>query len=72
MLYRHDKVRNRGFNVDPELLAHDLTILKLSKMKSITEKTHNVLLYEKYLEILNEFTILINHEIRRDSNHPDK
>lgn len=65
---KHDKISNRGFNVEPEVLAHSLAILKLSKMPSLTGNSVSEVYYDTYLEVLEDFTVLIDDRIRYDSN----
>lgn len=63
---KHDKVGKFGFNVEPELLAHDLAMLKLSKQKDIGTLDNN-LLYDEYTRILDEMENEIVARIRYDS-----
>ncbi|MCL2264199.1 MAG: hypothetical protein FWC08_13370 [Defluviitaleaceae bacterium] len=67
-MQKHDKADKIGFNVDPEQLAHDLAILKLSKMSSLTENTATVLIYEEYVKICKDFRDLIDDKMRYDSS----
>lgn len=63
---KHDKVDIHGFNIDPELLAHDLTILKLSKRDDISSLSTPAL-YDEYTRILDEMENEIDARIRYDS-----
>lgn len=62
---QHDKV-GKGFNVSKEQLAHDLAILKLSKMIDI-DKLNEYQLYDQYTNFLNDFTAMIEDKTRYDS-----
>lgn len=63
---KHDKFDPLGFNVDPELLAHDLTMLRLSKMAGL-DNLNNDELYDKYMHILDEIEKLIEFKTIHDS-----
>lgn len=63
----YDKAHRYGFWVEPEQLAHDLTIVSLLKSTKVEESTPDVLLYEQYCERLHDFRLLIDHRMRYDS-----
>lgn len=66
--YKHDLVSNIGFNVSPEQLAHDLTLLKLSRTKELTESSSEYDFYDAYVNTLKEFITVINDKISYDSS----
>lgn len=63
---KHDKVGPRGFNVDPELLAHNLAMVKLSNMPGVGEMLSREI-YDAYLKILDEMKTEIESRTRYDS-----
>lgn len=64
-MQKHDKV-GQGFNVSPEQLAHDLTIVKLSRLAGI-ESMNEWEIYDRYTELLEGFTAVVEDKIRYDS-----
>ncbi len=62
---KHDFVDPNGFFVEPELLAHDLALLRLSKkdIQSLSDQQ----LYEEYLETFRSFMSVIDDKTRMDS-----
>ncbi|MDA3731422.1 hypothetical protein PBV87_08025 [Niameybacter massiliensis] len=66
---RHD-VHSTGFYVSPEQLAHDLAIVKLNHL-NCCKNNHDY--YNKYIDLVDEFTCLIQDKIKYDSTcriHP--
>ncbi len=66
---KHDILNQNGFNVDPELLAHDLAMLMLSKHKDIQNLCDDrklSSLYSLYTNLLNEAESEINERIKYD------
>ncbi len=62
---KHDQLGEYGFNVDPELLAHDLALLMLSKQDGI-EALHEAQLYDAYTKLLDAMEVEIDARIRYD------
>lgn len=62
---KHDLIDPNGFFVEPELLAHDLTLLRLSR-KDIDSLSDQAL-YEEYLKILHSFMGVVDDKTRMDS-----
>lgn len=62
---KYDLLDPNGFFVEPELLAHDLTLLRLStkNIDSLSDQE----LYEEYLKILHSFMSVVDDKIRMDS-----
>lgn len=65
---KHDKIGTHGFNVPPEQLAHDLTMLKLYKSSEINSESNEDVIYNAYVETLIYFTAIVEDKIRYDSN----
>lgn len=63
--FKHDFVDPNGFFVEPELLAHDLALLRLSEKD--TQSLSDQQLYEEYLETLHSFMSIIDDKTRMDS-----
>ncbi len=66
---KHDQLSKNGFNVDPELLAHDLAMLMLSEQENIQElckKQKTASLYSLYTELLHEAEIEIAERTKYD------
>ncbi len=71
-IQNHDLVGQYGFNVDPELLAHDLAMLKLSKQDDIQE-LHEGQLYDAYTKLRKAMEVEIDGRIRFDQSFgPDQ
>jgi hypothetical protein len=64
---KHDKAGD-GFDVDPELLAHDLTILKLFKTLNIKADTSEYEIYDAYTKELRGFVATVGDKTRYDEN----
>lgn len=64
---KHDIVR-KGFNVEPNLLAHDLALLKLSKDPNLSFASDEMEYYDAYCNLLDEFEKLIDDKLRYDGN----
>ncbi len=62
---KHDIYDSHGFNVSPELLAHDLTILKMAKTIDF-ENLREREIYDIYTQMLDKFEIEIESRIERD------
>ena len=67
MEYKHDKISKHGFDINPEILIHDLTMLKLYKSDS-SNNENEWELYELYTEQLATFKAVIEDRIRYDKN----
>ncbi|WP_041720233.1 hypothetical protein [Alkaliphilus metalliredigens] len=67
MKYKQHDINGKGFYVDPELLAHDLAILKISKSEKLKESTNEFLYYQAYIEALHDFRTMVDGKIRYDS-----
>jgi len=64
---KHDKTSKYGFDVDPELLAHDLAILKLQSEGNFTSNTNDHVYYDSYCETYNHFRSLVQDKIKYDT-----
>ncbi|MBP2663530.1 MAG: hypothetical protein H6Q71_1478 [Firmicutes bacterium] len=64
---KHDKV-GKGFQVNPEQLAHDLALLKLAKTNKLSSQSSEHEYYDQYIETLHEFTVIIEDKTRYDSS----
>lgn len=62
---KHDKL-DGGFNISPEILEHDLTMLKLSQLPDVASLDEQEL-YNEYKKILKEFHGLVDDKTRYDS-----
>lgn len=69
-MQKHDKADKYGFDVEPELLAHELTLLKLSKSKDLNFNNEYEL-YDAYTEIYNTFKTIIDDKTRYDSTYQE-
>ena len=67
MEYKHDNISKHGFDINPEILAHDLTMLKLYKSDSFNNED-GWELYELYTEQLATIKGAIEDRIRYDKN----
>lgn len=67
MDFKHDIVGNYGFDVNPETLAHDLTMMKLYK-SDIPENTDGWDLYELYVQQHATIKAAIEDRTRYDTN----
>lgn len=65
--FKHDKVGD-GFQVEPEQLAHDLTLLKLAKSQELTPQSNEWEYYDAYVKTLHEFITVIEDKTRYDSS----
>lgn len=66
---RHDRVSSTGgYLIDPNVLAHDLTMLKLSKDTDITSSTAEEIIYDRYIKYLEHFEILVESRQRYDDS----
>ena len=63
----HDKV-GEGFSVEPEQLAHDLTLLMLSKSEELTKQSSEWDYYDAYVKTLQKVTDVIEEKTRYDSS----
>lgn len=64
---KHDKA-GEGFDVDPELLAHDLTLLKMSVSGQTTSQSTALEMYDIYTKALGQFLDLVEDKTRYDSS----
>lgn len=64
---KHDKAGKYGFDVDPELLAHDLAILQISKSNIDFQNIHEV--YDTYTETYDEIKTIIDDKIKYDDTY---
>ncbi|MCI8442532.1 MAG: hypothetical protein HFG27_08380 [Provencibacterium sp.] len=62
---KHDQAGQYGFNVEPELLAHDLALLKLSKRDDLQNMGSHTL-YDLYTQTLNEMETEVADRTRYD------
>ncbi len=62
---KHDKVGRYGFDVEPNHLAHDLTLLKLSKLDIPSDDWQ---LYDLYTETYHSLKAIIDDKTRYDSS----
>ena len=67
MSFKKHDINSLGFNVDPDLLSHDLTLIKMQLSKKFKHDMNDTLLYELYLEELNSITAIVDDRIRYDS-----
>lgn len=65
-LKKHD-INSSGFNVDPELLSHDLALLKVQLSESFKPGMNVAALYDLYTEELDLVTTIVEDKIRSDS-----
>lgn len=63
---KHDKTGN-GFNISPDVLEHDLTILKLSQLPDVAT-LNEWELYDRYTKLLESFHAVVEDKIRYDSS----
>jgi hypothetical protein len=63
---RHDIHTRTGFFVDPEQLAHDLTILKL-KDNPLLKDANEFTYYDTYIQQLSYFRTIIADKTKYDS-----
>lgn len=63
-MQKHDQVGSQGFDVDIEILAHDLAILSVSKQNIDFNNEHQV--YDAYVASYNSFLTVINDKTRYD------
>lgn len=63
-MQKHDKTGKNGFDIDPELLAHDLAILSVSKQNIDFNNEWQV--YDAYVSTYNSFLVVINDKTRYD------
>jgi len=68
---KHDKA-GMGFYVEPVQLAHDLTMLQLSKLPSLNAESGSDEFYNAYTALLRDFTVLIDDRTRYDSSFQRK
>lgn len=62
---KHDQAGEYGFNVDPELLAHDLALLKMWKQVDMQDLPEDQL-YETYTKLLDDMETAVDARIRYD------
>lgn len=66
MEHKFHDVNSKGFCVSPEQLAHDLTILKLSKLSDLTSSSNEYEYYDTYIEQFHQFLKIVKDRIRMD------
>ncbi|MBC2003271.1 hypothetical protein HCA78_05775 [Listeria booriae] len=65
---KHAKADHHGFDIDPEQLAHELTMLKLSTMKDEIHAIEEWELYDLYTKFYNTNRVVITEKTRYDSS----
>lgn len=66
-MQKHDKAGKYGFDVDPELLAHDLAMFVLSKSTIDVANTH--LMYDTYTKTYHDIKAVIDDKTKYDDTY---